>query len=111
MSNKEENDSELDDLKVEYLKTVPEKLQEIEKLIADFLANPNKETKEALKLPVHKTAGSAGSYGFQKVTEMCRVMDQELASLTDFANIDSWNEKLTEFFSKLKDEFGKPPSS
>ena len=107
VSKDEGLDAEMEELQAEYLKTLPEKISEMERLIAAFVNQPEEKSKEELKRAVHKLAGSAGSFGFMQVTEMCRAMEQELGAVSDFANIDPWKEKLSAFFMKLKEAFEK----
>ncbi|MCB1081558.1 MAG: response regulator [Chlamydiia bacterium] len=102
----------MEDLQQEYLKTIPEKLTTFEGLIKKLEQGLNKTELENLKMISHKTAGSAGSYGFMDVTKLCRDMEQKLKEkIEGFKEGEShpeWIEEWWEFFRRLKAAFQAP---
>lgn len=66
-------------LKNAYNQSIYNKLARIEQLVAAVLDQPNQETLTALKQDVHKIAGSAASYGYAKVSDLCRLWESKIA--------------------------------
>jgi HPt (histidine-containing phosphotransfer) domain-containing protein len=87
------------ELQEKYKATLPERLKAIRDAIEALEKAPRAETLTALRFLVHKMAGNAGTYGYQKVTDLCRAGDARLGKiLTPF---DS--SKLTPaLYSELK---------
>lgn len=96
----------LRDLVDEYQKSVGEKIENVEKLILEVEKNPSLENLTALKMEVHKIAGSAGSYGYKKAGDLCKELDQKLKELISHfqenAVSTEWINSLDEFYGKLK---------
>lgn len=67
-------------LKRDYLRDAPERLAELRKDLAAFRAG-EKDALESLRQRFHRLAGSGGSYGFPRVTEVSRAMEERI--LTD----------------------------
>lgn len=97
------------DLKIGYQKTIPDKVERLEKMILNVQRNPNLENVQTLKGEVHKIAGSAGSYGFMAVSEVCKTLETELVKQIEIIKQDQqnqgWFESLDEFFTQIKLHF------
>lgn len=106
------SDGGMEDLQKEYLDTIPEKLMTFEGLIKKLEKNLTQGELENLKMIAHKTAGSAGSYGFMDVTKLCREMEQNIkGKLEGFKEGEShldWIKEFWEFFQRLKAAFQAP---
>lgn len=63
------------DLKKAYDQSITQKIVRIEELVGDIKANPNLDSIKELKQEIHKIAGSAGSFGYPKVGELCRAWE------------------------------------
>jgi len=74
-------DEQLDDamaaLQREYLREAPARLAELHKDLAAFRAG-EADALESLRVRFHRLAGSGGSYGFPRVTEVARAMEQRI---------------------------------
>jgi chemotaxis protein histidine kinase CheA len=81
----------------EYLKTVPEKMQDLKELIQKLEQNIGLETLNSFRLKVHKIAGSAGTFGFMNASILSKAFEQEI-----LANIALFNsqKKVQECFLK-----------
>lgn len=76
----------LQSLRKEYDKTIPIKLNLLGQLIDALKKRWNKDDLIALRFHIHKIAGSAGSYGYDTVSEIGKVLDQ--ASLDELDHFD-----------------------
>lgn len=103
------SDALLLDLKITYQKTIPDKIERLEKMILNVQRHPNLENVQTLKTEVHKIAGSAGSYGFIAVSEVCKTLETELAKQIETIKQgqvnQGWFESLDEFFTQIKIHF------
>ncbi len=70
----EEEAEELAGLKRDYLRDAPERLAELRKDLAAFRAGET-DALDSLRQRFHRLAGSGGSYGFPRVTEVSRAME------------------------------------
>jgi diguanylate cyclase (GGDEF)-like protein len=73
LTNEEEAEA-LAGLKRDYLRDAPERLAELRKDLAAFRAG-EADALDSLRQRFHRLAGSGGSYGFPRVTEVCRAME------------------------------------
>src|SRR5690606_7982359 len=64
-------------LRREYLADSGERLAELRKDVAAFRAG-EPDALESLRVRFHRLAGSGGSYGFPKVTEVARAMEERI---------------------------------
>lgn len=95
-------------IKEEYVKTIPEKIQSIETLIQTFEKTPSEPTLLEIRNIIHKIAGNAGSFGFDKATQLCKTWDQKLqALLKDYKSVNpsSLTAELKAFIPQLKSSF------
>jgi len=73
--------------RIEYDKTIPEKLKILENLVSRLRVSIDEDTLKSLRLEIHKMAGSAGTVGYMPVSDICKKFDQEL-----FSKIQSYKE-------------------
>lgn len=96
-------------LKMSYQKTIPDKIERLEKMILDVQKNDNLENLNILKGEVHKIAGSAGSYGFLAVSELCKNLESDLATQIELTKRNQFNKAwlniLDDFFTQIKLHF------
>lgn len=96
-------------LKISYQKTIPDKIERLEKMILNLQRNSDVEHIQTLKKEVHKIAGSAGSYGYMAVTKICKALESDLEKLIELSKIEklnqAWFESLDEFFTQIKLHF------
>ena len=64
----------------EYISTVPEKLKTMERLLDEMHDSVREKTLQDLRLLVNKIAGSAGTYGFAAVSDVCKEFETEILS-------------------------------
>lgn len=100
-------DKLMEELKIEYDKTIYDKLENIEKLILKVQKKPNISNLKDLKNEVHKIAGSSGSYGYPQVSDLCKQKDEDLRNIIECAiePDDKWLSDLDIFYTKLKMNF------
>jgi|GEM_PF-323930 len=80
---KKEGDQEIEKLFRDYRRTLFTKLQFIIDYFNQAVNAPTKELLELLKHHVHKTAGSAGTYGYPKVSQICKTLEGELIAFIE----------------------------
>lgn len=66
-------------LRQAYNHSISDKLERIGHLVDQLIQNPTQENLAVLKQDVHKIAGSAASYGYLKVSDLCRLWETRLA--------------------------------
>jgi DNA-binding response OmpR family regulator len=102
--------NKLDELSKQYVKTVSDKIILLKELIKTVQDKPEPNSLTALKNTVHKIAGSAGSYGFLKVSTLCKELefqiDQRLSSKELVEK--EWLDSLEDFLRKIKYDFQFP---
>lgn len=103
------SDDLLADLKASYQKTISDKVERLETMILAVQKNPTIENLQTLRGEVHKIAGSAGSYGYMAVSELCKNLELDLIKQIDLAKkgqLDhQWLFTLDEFFTQVKLHF------
>ncbi len=99
----------LEDLKVSYEKTISDKVERLEKLILAVQKDPDIDNLQALKNEVHKIAGSAGTYGYIAVSDLCKKLEMDLIEQIELAKQGhlnhQWLFSLDEFFTQIKLHF------
>ncbi|MFT4552735.1 MAG: diguanylate cyclase (GGDEF)-like protein [Chlamydiales bacterium] len=103
-------DAILDKLQKEYERNIFDKVEMLEELTKTVSEDPNPENLEKLKYELHKIAGSAGSFGYNKATEVCRNLELEIIDRLkgDIPISKSWAKNLTEgFMNSYKKAFQK----
>ena len=93
-----------------YEKSIPDKLALLAKLIDDVQLNPNHQTIQSLREAVHKLAGSAGTYGFMRVSELCLMLELDLVNRLsgkkEFNPADpNWLNELNIFLNNVTENF------
>jgi DNA-binding response OmpR family regulator len=103
------SDDLLAELKVSYQKTISDKVERLENMILAFQKNPTIDHLQALKGEVHKIAGSAGSYGYMAVSDLCKNLELDLIKQIDFAKTDrldrQWLFSLDDYLTQIKLHF------
>ena len=69
-----------DTLFEEYQQNVPKKISEIQLLLDKLKEQVEERTLITLRLYVHKLAGNAGLFGYDQVSNECRIFEQEINS-------------------------------
>lgn len=96
----------LSDLKLSYQKSIFDKIERLEKMILSVQKHLSITDLRILKEEVHKIAGSAGSYGYMAVSELCKNLELDLIKQMDLAqrgNFDhQWIATLDDFFTQIK---------
>ena len=59
----------------EYRKSIPEKIKAMRDAAIKLKEKFSQEDLTALRFIVHKTAGNAGTFGYPKVSDLCKVWD------------------------------------
>ncbi len=87
-------------LQDEYKSSFRQKMQTFQELIQAVQKTPTLETLGALRFSVHKLAGSAGTYGFDKVSQICKTWELEIvAQIKTFPPDPQW---LSHFHEPLE---------
>lgn len=96
-------------LQEQYRSTIPQKLSELKQLIRAVQKSPTLETLGALRMAVHKIAGSAGTYGFAEVSAVCKKIELEILEKIDRFSLSSpdskWLSKLSIYLTKIESAF------
>lgn len=96
----------LKQLKQKYQNEIPEHLKELKQLIENVQKNVTLENLKALRLAIHKMSGSAGTYGYEEVSHICRQWDLEISQKIDaFPPDQQWLANLMISFKKVEEEF------
>lgn len=108
-SKLEIQDIELEELKINYDKTILDKVERVERLILNVQKEPSESNLQQLNEEIHKISGSAGSYGYPEVSLLCREMEKKLLKQINALNAGEfdmdWLASLDEFFTKFKYHF------
>lgn len=93
----------------EYRETITEKEQVIAQLIDNLRTHIDLENLKALRMQIHKIAGSAGTYGFKSVSVVCRQFERTLLEKMDhFSEGEgdaSWIQEFESYFAQIKEAF------
>jgi diguanylate cyclase (GGDEF)-like protein len=106
VSSEDQIDEAMLGLQREYLREAPGRLAELRKDVAAFQAG-EPDALESLRVRFHRLAGSGGSYGFPRVTEIARAMEQRI--LTPPAPTPQEAEVFTQAISELKEALDHAP--
>ncbi|MCE2983775.1 MAG: response regulator [Parachlamydia sp.] len=98
-----------EDLMTRYNSLIPEKIERLEEQILNIQKKPSIDHLTVFKNEIHKIAGSAGSYGYLRVTQLCREMEKSAVEQIELAEKDlvssEWLDSLDEFFTQMKLNF------
>ena len=78
-------------LQLEYLGSLPERLDELRSDVARLRAGDS-EARASLKVRLHRLAGSGGSYGFVALSSIAREAEKYLASPQPATELDHLEE-------------------
>lgn len=73
------------ELRTTYIKTIPEKVERLDLEIKALKSAPTLENLKTLKGDVHKIAGSAGTYCYSKISEICKTLEIYIIKYIDIA--------------------------
>lgn len=104
MSELPSEEQVLAELQREYLRDAPARLAELRKDLQAF-RNGEADALESLRVRFHRLAGSGGSYGFPRVTEIAREMEQRI--LTPPAPTPQEAERFEQAIADLKAELDR----
>lgn len=99
---------EFDEIMIRYQESIPGKIERLEEEILNLQRNPSLENLHIFKNEIHKISGSAGSYGYMKVSELCKKMEKKIDDQSRAASDGigkEWLESLDEFFTQIKLNF------
>jgi HPt (histidine-containing phosphotransfer) domain-containing protein len=85
-------------LKLEYLASLPERLDELRSDLRQFRAG-NTDSEASLKVRLHRLAGSGGSYGFAQLSALAREAERWLGGEPDASAAD----QLAEMVERIAD--------
>lgn len=85
-------------LKLEYLASMPERLEELRSDVREFRAG-NTNSEASLKVRLHRLAGSGGSYGFAQLSRLAREAERWVAGKPDASAAD----QLAEMVERIAD--------
>ena len=109
MSGEMESSEGYKKIKEEYLQKIPEKIQAVEQLIQALHKDPSEKMLSDLRGIVHKIAGTAATFGFEKVTQLCKSWDLKLTKFlepsTGKPDIKDLISELDRFLIELKNAF------
>jgi DNA-binding response OmpR family regulator len=93
------------ELKKKYDAGIPEWMANLKELAAASQQNP--ETIKEFKASVHKISGTAGTFGYGPVTDMCKAMEVEIVTRLEAgtANDPAWLDSLQSFINKVEEGF------
>ena len=99
----------LEQFTIEYKRTIPDKLNKIQEFLDQLHVKIDEETLKGLRMHIHKIAGSAGTYGFPKVSEISLLFEKELIDrleeLKEKEGNPLWLESFQSFFDRIKEGF------
>lgn len=100
---KPQRKSRMPELKRQYDASMPEKMAQLRELATAAHQNPE-EIKE-FKAIVHKIAGTAGSFGYGPVSDMCKAMEGEIVHRFESGNVNdsAWLDSLQLFINKIEE--------
>lgn len=81
MGDQPEFSENLKKIKEEYLKNLPGIFEEMKGHIESLKNAPNLDVLTKLRFHVHKIAGNAGTFGYQKATDLCKPWDARLSEI------------------------------
>ena len=105
MGNTPPKKNRLQELKEEYDATINDKIALLEKLTKATQENP--EELESLKGEIHKMSGSAGAFGYEKVSEVCKEIENEMNVRIEKGTTKDpvWISSLGEYINKIKEGY------
>lgn len=112
MSAQMQPSDEFEKLKQDYKNKIPEKIQEITKLIETLKNQPSDKAFADVRNWIHKLAGNAGSFGYNSVSVFCKEWDRKLTkameNTADALKNQQMMNDLSGFVSQLSQKFQNP---
>lgn len=104
-------DSKLTHLMEEYQKSIPGKLEELDRLIQAVYADPSLETLKPLRFALHKLAGNTGVYGYNEASKVCKEFELKIRQQIEIGSqINStFLSQIETYFQKVKKELHGNP--
>ncbi|HEX2574151.1 MAG TPA: Hpt domain-containing protein [Polyangia bacterium] len=109
----EEIEAELAELRDQYRSNLPERLTEIERAIAESRQHPtDPERLERARTLVHRLHGTAGSFGFPRVSAAARRGEEllERVSVDEPGSWDAVETELKQALGRLREAAADPDS-
>lgn len=105
ISNKTPYVSKMPELKRKYDATIKEKIAHLTELAISSRQNPD-NIKE-LRMEIHKISGSAGSFGYGQVSDICKAMEIEMNEriASNTYKDPEWISSLSSFIQKVREGF------
>ncbi|MBA3815388.1 MAG: Hpt domain-containing protein [Parachlamydiaceae bacterium] len=102
--------NKLQELIVKYDKTKSEKIELLERLVRTLQNDPNEKHLKEFRGAVHNIGGSAGSFGYLAVSNVCKQLDaQAIERLETLSLLDqNWLFSLNHFLEQVKQGFEVP---
>ncbi|QLH35012.1 MAG: Hpt domain-containing protein [Parachlamydiaceae bacterium] len=96
----------------DYRASIPNRLELLQSLVDEMRKNPRLETLKELKLQIHKLAGSAGLYGYEQVSLICKEFDERLSiKIEQFEKektLENLENEFENYLEKLEPAFLEP---
>ncbi|MDP3980845.1 MAG: diguanylate cyclase, partial [Chlamydiota bacterium] len=112
-SSPEKDEAYLDEIKAAYASTIYSKLELLESCAVQIIQSPTPDLINNLRLEIHKLAGSAGSYGYPRVSQACQQMDLKILNIQEKRSYDheNWPKTLKAFLRTVKMAFQFPDTT
>lgn len=109
MSTDREMNEILQKFAEEYKQTIPEKIRALQSILDDMRRQITPKNLKELRFQIHKIAGSAGTYGFDSVSQRCRQWESDLLekieSLQEGVGDPAWLEAFEAQFKQITKDF------
>lgn len=101
--------SPMENLIKEYQASISERLELLKSLVEEFNKSPSEKNLKDFRLHIHKLAGSAGLYGFESVSEICKEFDQilgqDIGQFSQAKNLSEWVVRYNSYILKIIQAF------
>lgn len=103
-------DKNTENLSEHYQRTIYDKIALLTRLIAEVQKHPDETSLFALQSTLHKIGGSAGSFGYPKVTELCFSLEHDVGHKlkTKESITEKWLRNLDTFLNEIRRHFMLP---
>lgn len=95
-------------LRKEYQDSLPIKIEKIQSIVDNFQKSDSLETLNELKFEIHKIAGSAGSFGYPTVSNICKEFEKDInQKIKSFSSSNShdWQAQFQDYVDKIRKVF------
>ncbi len=91
------------DIILKYKAALPDRIVEIEQLFLLFLSDSNFNTLQKLRFKIHDIEGSAGIFGYLKISSISKQINELLPSIDSYSPIDKVaTQQIKELLNELK---------